>query len=595
MANTSGNNGAGSESGGIMRYLKNPIIVGILVVVIVVALFMSGVIGGKTSSTTVTPTPPSDTTTTPSDTTTPTQQDALPGAISDVRIDMSGPDDEGATTEAYTNVDQMEGVSVSVSFVTPTSSFGYGTLKLKEYIISLGDSPADGERGTPKLVIAIPRETTGDMKMVSSLVLTGTTPNGVELDGDFNQTGQTVTINLGSDLWTQSGVFLDGKVYLGIDYTTMGTDGADTPLDFSTASAADPVTDTQSFLPDSEDGVALTGDITDTGSFVIDPDVQDSVDEALNIQMSQEDVSVGGGLEIRKTIGLTSRLLISPITDGTMYWGPGRSDEGRYNSIIGTGAVGKFDKKPSAPTILVPGAHQVWLANLRDSSVYYTEDSNWFNYAITKQRDDGWVRLALISNFEDDVNATRPAGVTDNALIIKDAQFPVLHTLTLESDDDDVITLTPYTPPPTGNAQIPAATWFKFVSPLDGSPTIDGGMSICIKRVGQTVEDITTQVLSETITTSDLFLVREGNEATVMPLTDISDLQAAVFTTRPAVDGSAPVVAEPPFSTDGYQPSPIPCGMAMDQQACNKRISSQGNYCRWDAAVGCEETGFAAP
>jgi len=513
---------------------KNPAAIGfgVAVVVILLALWMAGVFGGKkTTTTTTTPT-----------TTTPEQTDALPGAISNVQISMSGPDDEGATTEAYTSIEEMEGVSVTISFTTPESTFGYGTLQLNEYIISLGSSPTDGGRGTPQLVLVIPRagNSANRMKMVSAAVPNGTTPQGVALSGGFNSNGNMVTIALGSDLWVQSGVILDGKVYLGIDYTTMGETGAETPLDFSTATADAPVTGIQSFLPDSDEGVSLTGDITDTGSFVIDPNVQESVNAALNIQITEG--NVGGDLYIRKTIGLSSRFLISPASDPTIYWAHRRTATAMRASIVGTGAVDRFIGKPIEGEF---GDHsaKVFSGNVPD---YWTLDQNWYNYAITEQRSDGWVRLALISNFEEDVGAP-PA--SNGAIVIKKAQFPVLHTLSLESEEDDVISFVPYEPPPTGpDADTPAATWFKFVAPLDGSSASEGFMSICVKRVNSYNEgpggDITSRILGETLTVEDLFLVRDGgvdgDAAQVQPLSDISNIENAVFTKRQPVAGNAP-------------------------------------------------------
>lgn len=55
----------------------------------------------------------------------PSEGDSPPGTISDVQFDVTT-GEIGGITERYTTLDEMEGVSITVSFITPKETFGFG-------------------------------------------------------------------------------------------------------------------------------------------------------------------------------------------------------------------------------------------------------------------------------------------------------------------------------------------------------------------------------------------------------------------------------------------------------------------------------------
>ena len=446
------------------------------------------------------------------------KRDSPPGPISDVQLEVAT-GESGGRRESYTSLDEMKGLSITVSFNTPKSSFGYGDLALKDYVISLGTASGSNTRNNLLAVIFISRTK-------STKLFTGAVTNGVILDstkitlsGDFNATDTRVSITLSDTVWTDGNIILPaGDVFLGIDYTPSKL--ANTQYTWVDGTAAEPAgkQDTRYFIPG---GVTLSGTIQDNGVFVVNPDVIETINEELNIAMGSGDIS--GELDIRKQIGNESRFLISPLSRPGIFFGFLGGGANIKGSILGSPRedceLKTFREMPNDTTDVI--SNHVNLGSI-PADEFWGEESNWFNFAVIERREDGWVRLGLISNFVTDDESA-------NQISIKRAAVPVIHPVHHWGPNHTYLSYHQY------NTSTHNVTYFKFVAPLDSSSPQGGKkFSLCV-RSG--FRDDIDNILSKDLSTEDLFLVLKddtttGVRAELEKLQDIVSLWRAVFTKR---------------------------------------------------------------
>jgi hypothetical protein len=463
--------------------------------------------------------------------------DAAPGAISGLEFGVSGEEaDEPPNTESYTTIDEMDGVTIDLSFVTPKSSFGFGNLALKDYVISLGTSEImeDGTVGRKSAlaVIIIPRTRDGALKLITPGFNGELSSTELSLTGDFNALDNRVSITMASDLWTKGNIILpQGDVFVSVDYTSMdiGDDYEHTwiPLVNEPLGRV-----TKSFVPG---GVTLGGTVRSDGGFVANPNITDTVNEELNIAVERGDI--GGSLQIRKQIGNNSRFLISPIDNENIYLAHPAGGDYLKAAVLGTPSdktvLNKFRVKPTPTTDII--RNKLSLSGVTPGT-FFTPDSNWFNFAIMQEAENGWKRMALISNFE--VSDGEEGGMIGTA--IKPAQYPIIFPLEM-SDDKTHLTF-----PPRNSilvdVTIKAKLFVKFVRPLaSGVDRQDGKVfSICVRKVATALPSKKLAALNASLTAEDRFLVHEGGAAVLKPLKEITDLRNAVFKRRNPVDGNTP-------------------------------------------------------
>ena len=531
--------------------------------------------------------------------------DSPPGTISDIEFDVRTGEDDGPT-ESYTTIDEMDGVAVDLSFVTPKTSFGFGNLALKDYVISLGTAKTldDGriERESTLALIVIPRTNpTGGTKLITPTINKVLEPEEIDLSGDFNATDERVNITLGNDIWVAGQIIIPkGGVFLSIDYTSMDL-GDDHQYTWSGVSNAyQPVgTSTKKFALG---GITLSGDVQDDGGFIVNPDVTDTINEELNIEVEKGDIS--GTLEIRKQIGKNSRFLISPVSNQTnRFLAFTNGGNGIKASVLGEPPANCFlDRFRDKPTITTDNIMMKLNLFKVPNGEFWEPDSNWYNFAVMEEHQSGWVRLGLISNFEKDESGSAIGGTP-----LKLAKYPVIHPVHKVGYSDTKLSYHKYNKSDEEDYLRFNKTYVKFVRPLDSS-NHEGGkkFSLCVRRVGGTVRGSVLLAaaveLPKPLTAEDQFLVYEEPNAVLKPLKDISNLSTAVFTRRNPVDGNTPAApagdsdpSGPPFSTSGYTQSQFPCEQPGDGGGwCNTRISPSGYYCRKQGGA-CKQTEFAAP
>jgi hypothetical protein len=461
--------------------------------------------------------------------------DQPPGAISDVKFGVTT-DDEGGPTESYTTIDEMDGLTIDLSFVTPKTSFGFGNLKLKDYIISLGTSSVldDGriDRTDTLALLVIPRENaTGGTKLITSSINKVLDPSEVGLSGDFNKNDEAVTIKISNEIWTAGQIIIpEGGVFLSIDYTSMDL-GTDHQYTWSgIENVYEPVGDsTKKFI---NGGITLAGEVQDDGGFIVNPDVTDSINEQLNIEVEKGDI--GGNLEIRKQIGMNSRILISPISNQTnRFLAFATGGNGIKASIMGEPAADCFlDRFRGKPTITSDNIMRKLSLQELDGGTFWTSDSNWYNFAIMEEHQSGWVRLGLISNFEKKEGPNPGLGGMMGGTVIKDARYPVIHPVHVMDYNGTKLSFHKYNESDEADIIRFYKTYVKFVRPLNGVAH-DGGnkFSLCVRRVGGMANPANI-ALPKPLTAEDKFLVYEEPNATLKPLKEISDLSLAVFTKR---------------------------------------------------------------
>jgi hypothetical protein len=467
--------------------------------------------------------------------------DSPPGPISNVQVGVAT-GKSGGRRESYTTAEEMEGLSITISFNTP-KSFGRGDLALRDYIISLGITN-DDSRGDLLAVIVIPRNaaTVGARLITENKDISA--PGGIALFGDFNARDSRVSVTLSSPVWGDGEIVIrEGGVFLGIDYTPMKlTEDYKWPGDQKYDKPAGD--DTRKFI---SGGVTLIGQVEDDAGFVVDPDVTDSINEQLDIAVEAFETTddVGGAVVIGKRVGKSSRFLISPFHRQDIFFGfSANGGKGIEASILGKPLadcnLDTFRGKPSFWTDNISFKINLGASPTVSEDDFWNPESNWFNFAIMEEHKvnevpTGWVRLGLISNFVSD-------GTSGGRIKIKRPQFPVIHPVSLftnptplylafhTSDEDDV-----YTP-----------TYFKFVSPLDSSDPQGGKkFSLCIRKE--------TDDLSASLSAEDLFLVYTvGGSANIQRLKDIDDLSMAVFTKRNPDSGPVDLDCDP--TVTAYDP-----------------------------------------
>ena len=470
--------------------------------------------------------------------------DSPPGTISGIEFGVRTGEDDGPT-ESYTTIDEMDGVAVDLSFVTPKTSFGFGNLALKDYVISLGTAKTldDGriERESTLALIVIPRTNpTGGTKLITPTINKVLEPEEIDLSGDFNATDGRVNITLGNDIWVAGQIIIPkGGVFLSIDYTSMDL-GDDHQYTWSGVSNAyQPVgTSTKKFALG---GITLSGDVQDDGGFIVNPDVTDTINEELNIEVEKGDIS--GTLEIRKQIGKNSRFLISPVSNQTnRFLAFTNGGDGIKASVLGEPPANCFlDRFRDKPTITTDNIMMKLNLSKVPNGKFWQPDSNWYNFAVMEEHQSGWVRLGLISNFEKDgVIPQLGTGIP----IIKLAKYPVIHPVHKVGARDTKLSYHKYNKSDDDDNYF-NKTYVKFVRPLDSS-NHEGGkkFSLCVRRVQGMVplEGVVSAAveLPKPLTAEDQFLVYEEPNAVLKPLKDISNLSTAVFTRRNPVDGNTP-------------------------------------------------------
>jgi hypothetical protein len=481
------------------------------------------------------------------------ERDSPPGPISDVQLEVAT-GESGGRRESYTTLDEMKGLSITVSFNTPKSSFGYGDLELKDYVISLGTATGNNPREDLLAVIVIPRNNaTGGIRLITS-TKDSSAPGGIALSGDFNATDTRVSITLSDPVWTAGEIILPaGDVFLGIDYTSKEVPEGHV---YELGGEADKPAGnyTKYFIPG---GVTLSGTIQDNGVFVVNPDVTETINEELDIAMGSGDI--GGELYIRKQIGNESRFLISPADDTNRYL---RTQLGEVNergaivvSIFGEPLdkcrLNKFDAMPTRATASFT---QEFLNGISEDD-FLGPESNWFNFAVIEDHSSGWVRLGLISNFEK---------ADETGSKIKLADFPVIHPVHRLNFEHNYLSFHTY-----NNFSLASTkhhkTYFRFVSPLDSrnNPNSEN-FSLCVRRVHN--NDADNALSNLPIVADDFFLTYDiwTKSAVLKRLRDITNLSLAVFTMRNP-DSSPPASPPPPppppptptdrppvYSVDGY-------------------------------------------
>ena len=466
------------------------------------------------------------------------EEDSPPGPISNVQVGVAT-GESGGRRESYTTYQQMEGLSITISFNTP-KSFGRGDLALKDYVISMGITN-NQSRGDLLAVIVIPRN-----NATGALLITSTkdkiASGGIALSGDFNALDTQVKITLSSPLWEDGEIIIrEGGVFMGIDYTPMEmSKDYEWPGDQSFNDPAGG--DTRRFIPDETVGVTLIGAVEDDTGFIVDPDVTESVNQQLDIAVEKFDTQndVEGKIDIGKHVGKSSRFLISPFNRQDIFLGfQSKDGKGIKAAILGGPMVDSVlnacRELPNATSDPINGK-----INLDASSVsspeFWGQESNWFNFAIMEERQGGWVRLGLVSNFE-------KKGNWGEVITIKRAQFPVIHPVHQYQSNDRQLSFHP-----SADDGDHARTYFKFVSPLDSSGDQGGKkFSLVIRRVNRNNID---NGLSPELSANDRFLVlkKVGTYALYIvaeKLKDIDNLSAAVFTKRNPDSGPVDLDCDP--------------------------------------------------
>ena len=530
------------------------IVAGGLIVIIILFLFLTGTFGKRGGDERS------------------SEGESPPGTISDVQFDVTT-GEIGGITESYTTLDEMEGLSITVSFITPKETFGFGKLALRDYVISLGTADATSDdkvtRKDPLAVIIIPRtNATGGTRLITPPAGAKTlTSRDITLSGDFNKTDTRVTITLSDPVWNAGPIIIPGgHVFLGIDYTPMDLPNNHQYAWSGVTDAYKPVGEyTNQFIGG---GVTLAGEVQDGAGFVVNPEITQVINEELNIQVEAGDI--GGVLVIRKQIDNRSRFVISPASSASnRFLGFAKGGDGLKASILGEPQTQTFlDRFRDKPDAVNDPVDDAFISGI-NSSLFWEPKTKWFNFVVMEEIAEGWVRLGLVSDFEDDGGTT-----------IKFANFPVIHPVHRMGESDPSLGFHKYDktmeePGYTNTDQTHWSlfkTYFKFVNPLDGTKSNSGQqrVSICVKRVRRTNA---RSSVAEKFDANDVFLQRitaaGGDEIAVLTkLKDITDFGSTVFTIRNPV--STPAMSTPPAVTDSsvlqytYN-TYIPDGEGMDR------------------------------
>jgi hypothetical protein len=509
------------------------IVAGGLIVIIILFLFLMGIFGKRGGDERS------------------SEGESPPGTISDVQFDVTT-GEIGGITESYTTLDEMEGLSITVSFITPKETFGFGKLALRDYVISLGTADATSDdkvtRKDPLAVIIIPRtNATGGTRLITPAGAKTLTSRDITLSGDFNKTDTRVTITLSDPVWNAGPIIIPGgHVFLGIDYTPMDLPNNHQYAWSGVTDAYKPVGEyTNQFIGG---GVTLAGEVQDGAGFVVNPEITQVINEELNIQVEAGDI--GGVLVIRKQIDNRSRFVISPASSASnRFLGFAKGGDGLKASILGEPQTQTFlDRFRDKPDAVNDPVDDAFISGI-NSSLFWEPKTKWFNFVVMEEIAEGWVRLGLVSDFEDDGGTT-----------IKFANFPVIHPVHRMGESDPSLGFHKYDktmeePGYTNTDQTHWSlfkTYFKFVSPLDGTnaPVGQRRVSICVKRVRRTNA---RSSVAEKFDANDVFLQRitaaGGDEIAVLTkLKDITDFGSTVFTIRNPV--STPAMSTPPAVTD---------------------------------------------